>query len=189
VRLNPRRFARISRTCDRLCLCIWHSARFPKTIRKKETAIIVRMSILSPSAQKIQNLLNSLGYTYTVIEHADSTRTAQEAADRAGCELGQIVKSFSEARLHTNQFWSLPAAPIASTKERSANMPVKPSAAPMPISCAQLPASRSEACLPSVIMKKWKPISMRISCNTQPSGRRLEHPMQYSNCPLLICSR
>ncbi len=47
----------------------------------------------SPSAQKIQDLLNSLGYNYTVIEHAESTRTAQEAADRAGCELGQIVKS------------------------------------------------------------------------------------------------
>ena len=51
------------------------------------------MSTLSPSAQKIQDLLNSLGYSYTVIEHAESTRTAQEAADRAGCELGQIVKS------------------------------------------------------------------------------------------------
>ena len=51
------------------------------------------MSTLSPSAQKIQDLLNSLGYNYTVIEHAESTRTAQEAADRAGCELGQIVKS------------------------------------------------------------------------------------------------
>jgi prolyl-tRNA editing enzyme YbaK/EbsC (Cys-tRNA(Pro) deacylase) len=51
------------------------------------------MSTLSPTAQKIQDLLNSLGYHYTVIEHAESTRTAQEAADRAGCELGQIVKS------------------------------------------------------------------------------------------------
>ena len=51
------------------------------------------MSTLSPSAQKIQDLLNSLGYNFTVIEHAESTRTAQEAADRAGCELGQIVKS------------------------------------------------------------------------------------------------
>src|SRR5688572_560934 len=51
------------------------------------------MSTLSTSAQKIQDLLNSLGYSYTVIEHAESTRTAQEAADRAGCELGQIVKS------------------------------------------------------------------------------------------------
>ena len=51
------------------------------------------MTKLSPSAQKIQDLLNSLGYDYTVIEHAESTRTAQEAADRAGCALGQIVKS------------------------------------------------------------------------------------------------
>jgi prolyl-tRNA editing enzyme YbaK/EbsC (Cys-tRNA(Pro) deacylase) len=51
------------------------------------------MLTLSPSAQKIQNLLWELGYKYTVIEHAESTRTAQEAADRAGCELSQIVKS------------------------------------------------------------------------------------------------
>jgi len=51
------------------------------------------MSNLSPSAQKIQDQIKSLGYDYTVIEHAESTRTAQEAADRAGCELGQIVKS------------------------------------------------------------------------------------------------
>src|SRR5512138_578082 len=51
------------------------------------------MPTLSPSAQKIQDLLISLGYNYAVIEHAESTRTAQEAADRAGCELGQIVKS------------------------------------------------------------------------------------------------
>jgi prolyl-tRNA editing enzyme YbaK/EbsC (Cys-tRNA(Pro) deacylase) len=51
------------------------------------------MPTLSTSAQKIQDQLKSLGYEYTVIEHTESTRTAQEAADRAGCELGQIVKS------------------------------------------------------------------------------------------------
>jgi Cys-tRNA(Pro) deacylase len=51
------------------------------------------MDQLSASAQKIQNLLNSLGFDYNVNEHAESTRTAQEAADRAGCQLGQIVKS------------------------------------------------------------------------------------------------
>lgn len=51
------------------------------------------MNQLSPSAQKIQNLLKELGYDYVVVEHTESTRTAQEAADRAGCELGQIVKS------------------------------------------------------------------------------------------------
>ena len=52
-----------------------------------------QMPNLSPSAQKIQDQIKSLGYDYTVIEHTESTRTAQEAADRAGCELGQIVKS------------------------------------------------------------------------------------------------
>lgn len=51
------------------------------------------MPTLSPSAQKIQDQLTLLGYQLTVIEHAESTRTAQEAAERAGCELGQIVKS------------------------------------------------------------------------------------------------
>src|SRR5688572_7180053 len=51
------------------------------------------MAQLSPTAQKFQDLLKSFGYDFTVIEHTDSTRTAQEAADRAGCELGQIVKS------------------------------------------------------------------------------------------------
>lgn len=48
---------------------------------------------LSPSAQKIQDLLTEQGYNLTVIEHVESTRTAQEAADRAGCTLGQITKS------------------------------------------------------------------------------------------------
>lgn len=48
---------------------------------------------LSASAQKIQELLLAKGYDLTVIEHSESTRTAQEAADRAGCLLGQITKS------------------------------------------------------------------------------------------------
>jgi prolyl-tRNA editing enzyme YbaK/EbsC (Cys-tRNA(Pro) deacylase) len=51
------------------------------------------MPTLSPSSQKVQDQIRALGYEYTVIEHAESTRTAQEAADRAGCALGQIVKS------------------------------------------------------------------------------------------------
>jgi Cys-tRNA(Pro) deacylase len=51
------------------------------------------MSQLSPSAQKVQDALHNLGFDLTVIEHAESTRTAQEAADRVGVTLGQIVKS------------------------------------------------------------------------------------------------
>jgi prolyl-tRNA editing enzyme YbaK/EbsC (Cys-tRNA(Pro) deacylase) len=48
---------------------------------------------LSSSAQKIQDALRAAGFDCTVIEHQESTRTAQEAADRVGCTLGQIVKS------------------------------------------------------------------------------------------------
>jgi prolyl-tRNA editing enzyme YbaK/EbsC (Cys-tRNA(Pro) deacylase) len=48
---------------------------------------------LSPSAQKVQDSLRSQGFDLTVIEFAESTRTAQEAAERVGCTLGQIVKS------------------------------------------------------------------------------------------------
>ena len=48
---------------------------------------------LSPTAQKVQDLLTSLGFNFNVIEFQESTRTAQEAAERAGCTLGQIIKS------------------------------------------------------------------------------------------------
>lgn len=48
---------------------------------------------LSMTAQKVQDQLTSLGYNCKVIEFQESTRTAQEAAERAGCTLGQITKS------------------------------------------------------------------------------------------------
>lgn len=48
---------------------------------------------LSSTAQRVQDLLLARGYSCRVIEHAESTRTSQEAADRAGCTLGQITKS------------------------------------------------------------------------------------------------
>jgi prolyl-tRNA editing enzyme YbaK/EbsC (Cys-tRNA(Pro) deacylase) len=51
------------------------------------------MPELSPSAQKVREALQALGYDLTVIEFQESTRTAQEAAERCGCTLGQIVKS------------------------------------------------------------------------------------------------
>jgi prolyl-tRNA editing enzyme YbaK/EbsC (Cys-tRNA(Pro) deacylase) len=51
------------------------------------------MGSLSQSAQKIQDTLHELGSNFKVIEFSESTRTAQEAAERVGCQLGQIVKS------------------------------------------------------------------------------------------------
>jgi prolyl-tRNA editing enzyme YbaK/EbsC (Cys-tRNA(Pro) deacylase) len=48
---------------------------------------------LSSTAQRVQDLLTAGGFDCKVIEYAESTRTSQEAADRAGCTLGQITKS------------------------------------------------------------------------------------------------
>lgn len=48
---------------------------------------------LNPSAQKVQDTLRALGYPFSVIESQTPTKTAQQAADFARCELGQIVKS------------------------------------------------------------------------------------------------
>jgi prolyl-tRNA editing enzyme YbaK/EbsC (Cys-tRNA(Pro) deacylase) len=48
---------------------------------------------LSNSSQKVQDALRALGYEFTVLESPAHTRTAQQAADFAGCQLGQITKS------------------------------------------------------------------------------------------------
>jgi prolyl-tRNA editing enzyme YbaK/EbsC (Cys-tRNA(Pro) deacylase) len=48
---------------------------------------------LSESAQKIQDTLRDRGLTLEVVELPASTRTAVEAAQAVGCQVGQIVKS------------------------------------------------------------------------------------------------
>lgn len=48
---------------------------------------------LSESARKVQAALQTLGLPCQVIELPASTRTAPEAAQAVGCQVGQIVKS------------------------------------------------------------------------------------------------
>ena len=48
---------------------------------------------LKPSAQKVQDALLAQGFTNTVIELSDSTRTSVEAAAAVGCAVAQIAKS------------------------------------------------------------------------------------------------
>ena len=48
---------------------------------------------LSPSARKVQEALQTLGLSIQVVELPGSTRTAVEAAQAVGCQVGQIVKS------------------------------------------------------------------------------------------------
>jgi prolyl-tRNA editing enzyme YbaK/EbsC (Cys-tRNA(Pro) deacylase) len=48
---------------------------------------------LHPTAQRLQDRLHELGLDVEIRELSDSTRTAQEAADAVGADVGQIVKS------------------------------------------------------------------------------------------------
>ncbi len=48
---------------------------------------------LSASARKVQQALQVLGLDLQVVELPGSTRTAVEAAQAVGCQVGQIVKS------------------------------------------------------------------------------------------------
>ena len=48
---------------------------------------------LSPSARKVQEVLQTRGLSFRVVELPASTRTAREAAEAIGCQVGQIAKS------------------------------------------------------------------------------------------------
>ena len=48
---------------------------------------------MHPTAQRLQERLHELGLDVEIRELSDSTRTAQEAADAVGADVGQIVKS------------------------------------------------------------------------------------------------
>lgn len=48
---------------------------------------------LKPSARRVQQAVEDLGFAFTVIEFAESTRTSADAAAAIGCEVAQIAKS------------------------------------------------------------------------------------------------
>ena len=50
-------------------------------------------SLLPPSAQRVADAAAALGLTIDIVTFAQSTRTAEAAAEAVGCEVGQIVKS------------------------------------------------------------------------------------------------
>lgn len=48
---------------------------------------------LSKSASKVQNRLKELGFSYQIKQLPASTKSAKQAAEVAGCSIGQIAKS------------------------------------------------------------------------------------------------
>lgn len=69
---------------------------------------------LSASAQKVQDALEALGGEFQVVELPGSTRTAVEAAQAIGVQVGQIVKSLIFKTKHTHR----PILVIASGSNR-----------------------------------------------------------------------
>jgi prolyl-tRNA editing enzyme YbaK/EbsC (Cys-tRNA(Pro) deacylase) len=51
------------------------------------------MAELKDAAKRVQAAADAIGLAIQVVEMTQSTRTAEEAAAAAGCEVGQIVKS------------------------------------------------------------------------------------------------
>ncbi len=47
----------------------------------------------SDSAHRVQQALQAMGYTYSVVELPATTRTARDAARAVGCQVAQIAKS------------------------------------------------------------------------------------------------
>ena len=58
---------------------------------------------LSSSAQKVQEALKAHGLACQVVEMQQTTRSAQEAADAVGCQVGQIAKSLIFTGKQTKQ--------------------------------------------------------------------------------------
>jgi prolyl-tRNA editing enzyme YbaK/EbsC (Cys-tRNA(Pro) deacylase) len=58
---------------------------------------------LSPSAQRVQQALQEKGLSLQVVELPASTRTAVEAAQAIGCQVGQIVKSLVFRTIESDQ--------------------------------------------------------------------------------------
>jgi len=48
---------------------------------------------LSPSARRVQDLLDAAGLGHQVVEHAGGTRTSEDAAAVVGCDVARIAKS------------------------------------------------------------------------------------------------
>ena len=69
---------------------------------------------MSSSAQKVQEALKVHGVACQVIEMKQTTRTAQDAADAVGCQVGQIAKSLVFTGRKSNQ----PVLVIASGPNR-----------------------------------------------------------------------
>jgi prolyl-tRNA editing enzyme YbaK/EbsC (Cys-tRNA(Pro) deacylase) len=73
---------------------------------------------LPASAQRVQEALEAIGLSLTVLEMPDTTRTAQEAAAAIGCSVAQIAKSILFRGAHTGKPVLVVASGVNRVNER-----------------------------------------------------------------------
>jgi prolyl-tRNA editing enzyme YbaK/EbsC (Cys-tRNA(Pro) deacylase) len=73
---------------------------------------------LSPSAQKVQDVLLSLGFSCQVMEMPQTTRSAAEAAMTIGCSVEQIAKSLLFKTKQTGKAILVIASGVNRVKEK-----------------------------------------------------------------------
>ena len=57
---------------------------------------------LKPSAEKVRQAVQALGYDFTIVEFDESTRTSADAATAIGCTIAQIAKSLVFRAMESN---------------------------------------------------------------------------------------
>ncbi len=127
---------------------------------------------LPPSAQKVQQALQARGYPNRVVQVTQSARTAAEAAQALGCDVGQIAKSLVFRTRKSKR----PVLVIASGAHRVDEKKLRAlvgekSAKRMPISCVGSPATPSVGCLPWGTRSRSSPSSTAHCWDTRPCGR------------------
>ena len=73
---------------------------------------------LKTSARKVQAALDAAGLNCEVVEMPKTTRTAREAAEAAGCTVGQIVKSLVFKGSRTQKAYLVVASGVNRVNER-----------------------------------------------------------------------
>lgn len=80
---------------------------------------------LTSNAQKIQNILNELGFSIEVKELPDSTRTSSDAAKALGCDISQIAKTIVFKGVETEKPYLVIASGSNRIKEKKIEKFVK----------------------------------------------------------------
>ena len=57
---------------------------------------------LKPSAEKVRQAVQALGYDFTIVEFDESTHTSADAATAIGCTIAQIAKSLVFRAMESN---------------------------------------------------------------------------------------